>query len=471
VHPNKVRRQSNADKLRERRKDIAERRAKAKADRAARDEAKDDKGKASKAEKADDDKSTAKDDKAEKSPAKTPAAKPKPRRIVYKDVPKTPLEDRLDRALDLKLTARGPYKPWRVTLRNAGAESVRVFEDVRLVWFEAKVPGRKKPTYCKLPDGMLPKVARDRSRVLLNPEESISFKVDPRLFCFEGTDTSILVPGAFVRAHYGWQENGRFVWDKGRQRRLRLAQKAPYLAKPVSKTEDGLKEVASDGLALGNDYIEWAKTRIHGVNLRPHDDALVLTVSEGSDVQRGSSAWVKVTVKNHSREPQRIFLRRELLSFTVRGPTGKHQCQPEQMFRAPDAMNLQRLAPGKDISMTVRLGEFCDADVFSAPGLYYVSAHLPLPPDDEDEVESPESPEAGEDDEIGAANRRSGSRRSGGDKQRSSEDRKKHKHRKKHKRRALRADKPRPVRIRSGETRFHYDPPLAAAMGGAQRGR
>src|SRR5690606_16513216 len=219
------------------------------------------------------------------------------------------------------------------------------------------------------------------------------------------------------------------------------------------------------GLSLSNDYISWAKTRIKGVDLRPHDAALVLSVDQGADVDRGSAVWVRVSVKNHSREAQKVFLRRELLSFGVRGPTGKHECEPEEGYRAPDAMNLQRLAPGKDVSMTVRLGEFCDADVFSAPGLYYVTARLPLPEDDSEQEESTaEEDEITEiEDEIGAAHEDTSSDDldESDDASRTDDERAP---------RALKARVPRPIRVRHGTTRFVYEKARSSAISGDRRG-
>ncbi len=465
AHPNKVRVQNNAKIMREKRKTAAERRAKLKAQRAEREQAK--AKKTDKEEK--EEKEEKKTEKAGKEQDKAPKPKTtpkKPKVIVYKDVPLTPLEQRLSETLALELDAGGPYEPWRVTVRNVGAQPVRVFKDVRLLWFEANVPGKRKPTYCKLPDSMLPKVARDRSRTALEPGQGFSFQVDPRFYCFESTDTSILVPGAFVRAHYGWQTNGRFVWDKGKLRRLRLTQKAPYVAKPSAETADGLKDLESTGVALGNEYIDWSKTRIKGVDVRPHDAALSLSIDQGADVDRGNTAWVEVSVKNHSRETQTVFLRRELLSFSVRGPTGRHECEPEESYRSPDEMNMQRLAPGKDVSMTVRLAEFCDAEVFSAPGLYYVTARLPLPDDDSERDDS--ATEEGEipdvEDEIGAAHEHPGPDDAGDEHDSANTE---------HERspRALRAKTPRLIRVRQGTSRFVYEKARSAAMSGERRDR
>src|SRR5690606_11859365 len=124
----KVRQQNNAKVLREKRKTAAERRAKLRAERAERD-----KEAAAKARKPESDDQKPKkagkpaDEKSEtKDKAALEPAPPKRRVVVYKDVPLSPVEERLGRTLALELNAGGPYEPWSVTLRNGGAEPVRV---------------------------------------------------------------------------------------------------------------------------------------------------------------------------------------------------------------------------------------------------------------------------------------------------------------------------------------------------------
>jgi hypothetical protein len=313
---------------------------------------------------------------------KLAAPKPRPRKVIhYKDVAPTPTESTLMQALELQVQERGPYSLWDVRIRNKGGADVSLFDDPRLLWFEATVPGSSRSVTCELPNSMRPSRARDRARVTLEPGRELHFRIDPRLYCFESGDQTILVPGSQIEPHYGWRSNQRTVWEGGKRRQLRLAQAAPYAFKPEQDSSGGLKEVSSASFPLGSAYAAWSKARLPVS--ADGERGLELAVARGSDVVNARAASVQVAIENHGTENRRLHLRAEQLTFVVWGPDGEKRCEPGPELRALNSANRSTIRPGKSTLVTVRLSEFCPSDTFTSAGLYYVSAALPLP-DEED---------------------------------------------------------------------------------------
>jgi hypothetical protein len=348
------------------------------------------------------------------------------RRVVVplntEDTPLSPSERELSESLTLVVTPAGPYEPWLVQLQNTGDTVARISSDVRLLWFEATVPGKRKPVICELPGSLRPQAAYAEERVELQPRHELSFKIDPRFFCFENEDTTLLVPGTFLKPHYGWRTKTQRTWKAGKPKEVRLPQQAPFVAlTPTDPT--GLKELVAAGIALDDRFAEWSKTRIKQEDSLPlpaqalplpeqEEDAadgtvpvppgtvgsvgsagaasgtagtapapnsgLELLVVRSSDATTAGDIGVGLAVRNRGTDSQRVFLRADQLTFYVWGPDGQVQCAPPFAYRAPDAQGLTTLAPGKRLSMNVRLSEFCPSGTFARPGFYYVSADLPV---------------------------------------------------------------------------------------------
>lgn len=408
-----------------------------------------------------------------------------PRRVAQvsaEDAPLSETERELAESLNLVVTPRGPYESWVVQLQNAGDKPARISSDVRLLWFEATVPGKRKPVVCELPGGMRPNAAYSEERVELQPRQELSFNIDPRFFCFETEDTTLLVPGTFLKPHYGWRTKTQKTWQKGKPKEVRLAQSAPFVAVSPSGP-DGMKELIGPGIALDDRFAEWSKTRITQEDKLPlppdaglleeeegsahtsvaptgtptsgHAETpagLELIMVKGSDAASATDISVIVAVRNRGTEAQRVHLRADQLTFIVWGPDGQQQCSPPFAYRAPDRQGLTTLAPGKRISMTVRLNEFCPSGTFGRPGFYYISADLPVL-DNHDDGGRPLPRAEGEP----ASNPR-----------------------------VLEASFGRPLRVRSGDVRFNYwdvatalepepvetadDEPAASAPAGAKGG-
>jgi hypothetical protein len=189
-------------------------------------------------------------------------SKPRPRVAPIVEKPPSPAEQELASSLQLEVTPSGPHATWEARVLNRGQHSVWVATDARLLWFEATVPGRKDPVVCRLPGVMLPGKLEGARPRHLGPGDSFSFRVDPRMFCFEKGDQFTLVPGTFLRPYFGWPERTATSWASGKKRAVRLEQSMPFVARalvpavaaganaaaPVS-TEEEPEEIdsASDG--------------------------------------------------------------------------------------------------------------------------------------------------------------------------------------------------------------------------------
>ena len=57
----------------------------------------------------------------------------------------------------LTVEERGPGLPWKMTVANQGDVATKVVADPRLLWFDVRVPGKKKLATCRLPEGLFPK--------------------------------------------------------------------------------------------------------------------------------------------------------------------------------------------------------------------------------------------------------------------------------------------------------------------------
>jgi hypothetical protein len=104
----------------------------------------------------------------------------------------------------------------------------------------------------------------------------------------------------------------------------------------------------------------------------PSREPLRLVLTRGSDARTEREATISVSLVNQSKKAERVFFRRELVSFEVSGPGGVVSCEPGPDLRAPDPASVKALKPGGRISATSRLIELCPAGALRRPGLYLV---------------------------------------------------------------------------------------------------
>ena len=314
--------------------------------------------------------------------------------------------------LVLHVAERGPDKPWVIAVSNEGNTPTVLVADTRLLWLEVQVPGAKKPITCRLPADLLPKDAEPRLNIKLIPGESVAQLIDPRLYCFASGEQKLLVPGARVVPHLGWPElPNKTVWERGKKATSPVPQPPPYVAhhadvdvesavearktalkvaksartgKGVQKPTNASlgvplpvgidKQLLGPELALKDAYVEWSTAKRKDKNENPDVSPLELRLVQGSDARTEHNATVQIALRNRSKRPVIVYLRREFVTYNVVGPAGTLSCDPTPDARSPDREAFVTLAPGASRSFASRLAEMCPRDTFDMPGLYIINA-------------------------------------------------------------------------------------------------
>jgi hypothetical protein len=308
--------------------------------------------------------------------------------------------------LQLAVEERGPQSPWRLTIRNTGAEPVLLTSDTKLLYFEVEVPGQKKVTQCMLPETMRQGGAKGLLELPLEPGEVLLRHFDPRFFCFAEGEQSVLVPGAIVKPRYGWPPETKTFWQKGKRVTEVVPPAPPFAAillkdsSPHSDAEPehgsgrvgetaeapetppapqappppvhGIRLLEGNAFALGSQYALWTSTGVDPA----HKEPIRVRVTRGSDSETERGVTVSVGLTNQTDAPLNLFFRRELMSFEVLGPTGNTTCRIEEDLREPERQAFLRMAPGREEVFVSRLVEMCPRGTFMQPGFYLVGATL-----------------------------------------------------------------------------------------------
>ncbi|MCC6214811.1 MAG: hypothetical protein IT376_08085 [Polyangiaceae bacterium] len=289
--------------------------------------------------------------------------------------------------LGVELRPTGTDTPWILHLSNRGDRPVALVADPRLLELEVRVPGRKGTVTCRLPAPLAPERAEPRRVVALAAGETVEAALDPRLYCFASAGQDVLVPGAYVVPRFGWPEEKRTAWRRGK--RVAVPERAPFVAGPapeapggkrrkVGAPAAGAKRLVGEGFALGSEYATWAATAIR-TEATPEGEILRLQAEAGSDASSERGVTVTVAVRNVSGVAKRVYVRRELLGFEIVGPRGVTTCAPAPTEFAPPRDAFVSLEPGRSLELTSRLRELCPAGTFDAAGLYLVHARLAFP--------------------------------------------------------------------------------------------
>jgi hypothetical protein len=285
--------------------------------------------------------------------------------------------------LSFEIRERGPRLPWRMSIENVSDAPVRLVADPRLLSFEVEVPGKKKKERCHLPAGLVPSRPDARTYVVLGPGEGVVHHFDPRLYCFAAGGQWRLVPGAFIRPKFGWPKKTKTVWKHGKKHKEVVEQKPPFVAQTfdgetdeIDEDSGGTKELSGQGFALRSEYARWAKTRLEQDRSRVDKVPIGMRLTQGSDARAEINASISLSLKNRSKRTQRIYFRRELVSFEVMGPDGLVTCDAQPDLRSPDPQAFLTLRAGRSMAITSRLVELCPRGAFARPGLYLVHARL-----------------------------------------------------------------------------------------------
>lgn len=297
----------------------------------------------------------------------------------------------------------GPQRPWLLVIANDGEQPVQVAADPRLLRFTLEVPGKRKAITCKLPDGLFPTREDPRLAVVLEPGEAVAHAFDPRLYCFTASGQTQLVPGAIVTPVFGFPPapaprrkkaqpaapEPPFVAERLREQtvesdadagttsdaRARAASDASAPAPVADDAGERLKELQAEPFALRSEYARWTSPAAEYAQQNP-EAPLNLVMVQGSDAEAERTASVQLSLRNTSKTPQRVYFRRELVTFEVMTPDGVVSCDSQPDSRAPDPQAFSTLKAGGSMTVSSRLVELCPAGVFARPGLYLVHARL-----------------------------------------------------------------------------------------------
>lgn len=275
---------------------------------------------------------------------------------------------------------RGPTESWFALIANRTPRAYLLQTEPSLLSFHVELAGAKEALKCALPKEQVPKASSTKKQVELKSGEALIFRFDVHSLCFRENNESVLVPGARVRAHFGWPTLTKTRWKKGKKEDYTPPQKAPFVAQaaePARAAEGSapddtsqVKELVSAELALSQDYA----TPL--ANEAQSSGPIELSLRRGADTALPANVIVQIGLKNRSGEPQRLFFRRELLTFDIDGPIGSVRCDPAPDDRAPDRKAFLTLGAGELMTVPSRLIELCPMGAFSEPGLYRVSARL-----------------------------------------------------------------------------------------------
>lgn len=312
--------------------------------------------------------------------------------------------------LTLEVFERGPDQPWLVHIVNRGQEPTELVADTRLLWFEVKLPGKKKTSLCRLPEPLSPgNQPEARLVVHLDPGEGVADQFDPRLYCFAEGEQRMLVPGAEITPYFGWPEAPpKKRWRKGKLVEEPALQKPPFVARISqppqtpgtaqysSKLQAGVspqaaarlnsaavsdadKHLAGAPLTLKSEYAQWARP---GSIPAPHETpeqpppAVGFRLVQGSDARAEHEATVELSVSNQSPLPVYVYFRRDMVTFEVIGPYGVSHCPGRLEERKPERRSFLHLTRGASRKYAVRVAELCPRGTFGMPGLYLVYARF-----------------------------------------------------------------------------------------------
>lgn len=292
--------------------------------------------------------------------------------------------------LRLEVTPRPAGELWLVAVVNRGTEPAKVLFDLRRLTLSLEAPEPSKPrpkwqkkpapVVCKLPEGFGGRLLEDPTRTL-QPGEGLLQTFDPRLYCISTAGDSLLATGQRVTVKLGFTPKPpRVLWKQGTRTEVPSLQSAPFIAEPSTAEPSSLgspklepehdarvKELVASELTLTPDLMGTEAEEDPTLPLQ-------LRLVRGSDAATERTTTAVVQIK--ARQKSLLYFRRELLSFTVHGPDGIHECDPQPDDRAPDRQAYSTLGAGQSVSATSLLTELCPKYTFGRAGLYLISARL-----------------------------------------------------------------------------------------------
>lgn len=290
-------------------------------------------------------------------------------------------------------------RPWSLGIVNSSSKPYAVAADPRFLRFSVEVSGKKKPVECALPAGLSPEQTPEELLVKLDPQQALVDAFNPDIYCYESGSHSILAAGSVLHPSFGFEPKTKTRWRKGRrERELVSPQPPPFVAGAFEPATDapatfipegaGIKQLTAEPLTLGPQYSRGFTRPPPAAEASGEQDSeaasepaappppLRLELKRGSDAANVGGSTVVVSLTNVTREPVRVYFRREFVRLTLRGPTGIVQCGTDALGRSPDRQAFRRLSPGKTLSVAIRLAELCPEGALATSGVYNAYAQF-----------------------------------------------------------------------------------------------
>ncbi len=304
---------------------------------------------------------------ASKRPATPPPAEPQ------EPAPPPPV------TLEL-VPASSPGTPWRLVATSRASAPVTLAFDPRLLSLELQAPtppapeaaeppaGKSRkarapepkprpPLVCRLPGALRPAAPDAAFVVTLAPGEAAERAFDPRLFCAD--ESGALKAGATLRAVLGWDPPDAAPLRRplgtltGEHAAPIGTLATPAVTLPESATPAGAPSASSCSPPTPE-----------------------LRFSRGSDAATPNDVLVTFELTNPCSTTQRLYFRRDLAEYEIRGPGGVTRCGADRVDRRPEPTALITLRPGERLPLTTRLFELCPTGTFKYVGLYEINATL-----------------------------------------------------------------------------------------------
>jgi hypothetical protein len=245
----------------------------------------------------------------------------------------------------------------------------------------------KKEVFCGNTD--FPTSLEPNDKILLEPGQLMYHAFDPRPFC---KDDDVLVRGARVKASYGFPIKMKKLWRSGKFIEEVDKQKAPFVAGRTAEWDKEfvpMKILHAEEFALGRTYplseiTPFAKghersggtSQDDSQDKAPRPPPLTLVIAPLGTMSTPENTEITTSIINTSGKPMKLFVRRELITYEVAGPTGSFTCEMHPSDRHPLASEFISLGNGASTTLVTRLAEACPSAVWNEPGNYAFSARI-----------------------------------------------------------------------------------------------
>lgn len=237
-----------------------------------------------------------------------------------------------------------------------------------------------EPTICE--GAASPTSISEDDNVELLPGQLLFHAFDPRELC---DGDAPLREGASVEVSYGFPLQTKKLWKGGKLTTVEIEQTAPFVAEREPSGAEvfvPLKFLNADPIRLDQTYPLSAVSALPkeaGSTTNSESEPAPPPPLELKIFPLGTSSApeqgvVTVQLRNTSGKTMQLFIRRELFTYEVSGPTGEATCSMYPADRAPDPGAFSTLAPGETRSLSTRLAEACPEGIWDEPGTYSVSA-------------------------------------------------------------------------------------------------